>query len=150
MEESSIYKALMIGAGVFIAIATITAVMTYYNTAKAMVQSIGTGTDYGEVYTDYIENTLIKFDAGTDITGTELINLINYFYKDETTEIYVNNMKPLFKHEGEVANSFTLNNINNNEAEYNKRYPQIVPSQKFQIIEKKYDSGKLTIRIQGK
>lgn len=150
MEESSIFRAITIAVGVFIAIATITAVLTYYNTAKDMVQAIGTGTDYGEVYTDYVENILIKFEAGSYITGTELVNLINYFYKDEKTEIYITNMKPLFKHEGENNDSLTLSNINNNEELYNKRYSQIVPSQKFEIIERKYDSGNLTIRLRGK
>lgn len=152
MEESSIYRALTIAVALFIAIATITAVLSYYNTAKAMVQAIGTGTDFGEIYSDYVEDILLKADANTNVTGTEVINLINYFYKNEKTQINIKKMMTLYDstnlNADLLASNVNIVNVNNDESLYNKYFSQIVPSQKFKIT-RTYNSGILTIELEG-
>lgn len=95
MDESAPVRAIMIGASLFVTIATITAVLTYYNTAKDMVKVIGTGTDIGQVYSDYVEESLLKTSANTYLTGTEVINILNYFYDSDLALVYINSYVPL-------------------------------------------------------
>lgn len=153
MEETSIFRAITIAVAIFIAIATITAVLSYYNTAKDLVQAIGTGTDYNEIYSDYIENSLLKADANTFVTGAEVINLVNYFYKDEKVQVNISRMTPLFfldRIGGDLINGATVqvNNINNNENHYNCYLTRIVPSEKFKITKfGSYELGTLVINV---
>ena len=74
MDDVAI-RAITVGASVLIALITISAVLTYYTTAKDMVRQIGSGTDIAGLYEKSIEEILLK----KTITGTELKNLINYF-----------------------------------------------------------------------
>ena len=151
MEESSIYKALTIAVGLFIAIATITAVMSYYNTAKSMVQAIGTGTDYGEIYTDYVENILLKSEANSLVTGTEALNLVNYFYKNHKIQINVRKMFTLYNNDindNLINSNLNLSNVNNIVDRYNELSSKIVPSQKFRIT-KSMSAGVLIIDLEG-
>lgn len=86
MDESNAIRAITIGVSTFIAILTITAVMMYYNTAKATVQEVGSGPDLYNNYASYIRDILVR-PNGSTITGADAINLINYFYNDELVEV---------------------------------------------------------------
>ena len=89
MGDSAI-RAITIGVGVIIAIATISAVMTYYNTAKQAVTEIGTGTDIAALYEEGITKTLLK----TNITGTDVKNLLDYFgERNDVNKIDVKKIK---------------------------------------------------------
>ena len=89
MDESAPMRAIMIGASVFVTIATITGVLAYYSSAKDLVNVIGTGTDIGAEYANYVENILLKTEDNVEIRGTDVINLLNYFYMDEKEYIYI-------------------------------------------------------------
>ena len=81
MEDVSI-RAITIGVSVFVAIATISAVMMYYNSAKNMVQEVGYGVDFANVEDQGIREILSK----QKVSGVEVRNIISYFsYKDEVT-----------------------------------------------------------------
>ena len=73
MEDVSV-RAITIGVGVIVALVTITAVLTYYNTAKDTVRQIGSGTDIAGLYEKSIEDILLK----SNLSGTDVINLLNY------------------------------------------------------------------------
>ncbi len=94
MEENAT-KAIMIGAATFITIITITAVLTYYNTAREMVQSIGAGYDFDATYSEYVRDILLRTDVNSFVTGTDVINILNYFYDDKTVSVKLSNLLPL-------------------------------------------------------
>jgi len=92
LDESNAIRAITIGVSTFIAIATISAVLMYYNTAKATVQEIGTGPDIYNNYATYIKDLLIKPNNST-ISGTDAINIINYLYNDDLVTVNVSKIK---------------------------------------------------------
>lgn len=150
MDESSLMRALTVGVGVFIAIATITAVLSYYNTAKDMVQAVGTGADFDREYSNYIENTLLKTQSVSYITGNDVKNLLNYFYKDEKVQINISLITPLYSDTDEnlLSSNLSGNNVNNHEKLYNSLSTKIVPTQKFKL-ERQNVSGRLIINLNG-
>jgi len=150
MDESSTIKALMIGVGVFISIATITAVMAYYSTAKDLVNATGTGVDFNEQYSNYIESLLLKTDGVSYINGNDVKNLLNYFYKSDKAEINISNMTPLYTDNGAslIDTNLSGRNVNNDETRYVELSSKLVPTQKFNIT-KTNNSGKLIIDLTG-
>ena len=74
MEDVTV-RAITIGVGVVVSIITITAVLTYYNTAKETVREIGAATDISGLYDKSIEDILLK----KKITGTDIKNIFQYF-----------------------------------------------------------------------
>ena len=40
-------------------------------------------------YSDYVENILLKSEANSLVTGTEALNLVNYFYKNDKIQINI-------------------------------------------------------------
>lgn len=114
--ESNAMKAITIGAGVLIAVATISLVMTYYNTAKEGMSQIGTGTNVYEEYEKSIRDILTK----TNIYGTDLTNLYNYFGNNPSIkiEIYdkdgklVSNNNKFVRVDAKANQKFTLQDVN--------------------------------------
>ena len=138
MDESAPMRAIMIGASVFVTIATITGVLAYYSSAKDLVNVIGTGTDIGAEYANYVENILLKTEDNVEIRGTDVINLLNYFYMDEKAKIDVTYIRQDHSFE-EYTNVDTSDkqtviksyNTNLDEKLYNQAINLIVPTQKF-------------------
>ena len=79
MEDNTI-RAITIGVGVLIAIATITIVLTYYNTAKESMSVVGAGNNLYKNYNKYIVDIITTPEA----RGTDVINLLNYFEEDNS------------------------------------------------------------------
>lgn len=73
MEDVSV-RAITIGVGVLLAIITMSAVFSYYNTAKQTVRDIGAGTDIAGLYEKSVRDTLMK----SELTGTDVKNLLYY------------------------------------------------------------------------
>lgn len=150
--NDSLAKALAIGAGLFITIITISAVMTYYSTAQASIQKVGLGADIVGLTNQNITNSLLK----ESITGTEVKNIINYFYLNEDVIINVgNSIKFDGTTDGEIlrfGGNPIFNNINNNESKTSKfktLMKNINPNQRYGLIHKT-ESGVTTITITGK
>ena len=139
MDESAPMRAIMIGASVFVTIATITGVLAYYSSAKDLVNVIGTGTDIGAEYANYVENILLKTEDNVEIRGTDVINLLNYFYMDEKAKIDVTYIRQDHSFE-EYTNVDTSDkqtviksyNTNLDGKLYNQAINLIVPTQKLQ------------------
>lgn len=132
MEESNAIRAITIGVSTFIAIATISAVLMYYNTAKATVQEIGTGPDVYNNYATYIKDLLIK-PSGTTISGTDAINIINYLYNDDLVTVNVENIE-LINEEilGETSQINEINKVDNYKI-YLKQINLIKPVQNVKL-----------------
>ena len=156
MDESAPMRAIMIGASVFVTIATITGVLTYYSSAKDLVNVIGTGTDIGAEYANYVENILLKTEDNVEIRGTDVINLLNYFYMDEKAKIDVTYIRQDHSFE-EYTNVDTSDkqtviksyNTNLDEKLYNQAINLIVPTQKF-TMKKSTNNDVLVVEISYK
>lgn len=153
MDESAPMRAIMIGASVFVTIATITGVLAYYSSAKDLVNVIGTGTDIGAEYANYVENILLKTEDNVEIRGTDVINLLNYFYMDEKAKIDVTYIRQDHSFE-EYTNVDTSDkqtviksyNTNLDEKLYNQAINLIVPTQKF-TMKKSTNNDVLVVEI---
>lgn len=94
MDEDATTRALMIGAGLFIAIITITLVLTYYNSAKKAARTAGYGQDYDIHYRSDIDTLLAKTnDVNAYLSADDVINIINYFQNNQTVKVYLLNLK---------------------------------------------------------
>ncbi len=85
MDENA-SRAVFVGVSVFIAIITITLIVNFYTTAKESA-SVANRYDISGSGNARIEDILSK----TQIVGTELRYLMNYFYDDKTIEIVIYN-----------------------------------------------------------
>lgn len=156
MDESAPMRAIMIGASVFVTIATITGVLAYYSSAKDLVNVIGIGTDIGAEYANYVENILLKTEDNVEIRGTDVINLLNYFYMDEKAKIDVTYIRQDHSFE-EYTNVDTSDkqtviksyNTNLDEKLYNQAINLIVPTQKF-TMKKSTNNDVLVVEISYK
>jgi len=86
VNDEILMRAITIGASVFITLATVTAVMMYYNVAKTSVTNVGTGTNIEEKYRQDIKNVLYNAEA----TGAELRNILQYFFENNEVDITIN------------------------------------------------------------
>lgn len=146
MEENNAIRAITIGVSTFIAMITISAVLMYYNTARATVQEIGTGTDISQNYSKYILEILLK-PSNTTINGTDVKNILNYFYLNEKVSINITKMTIL----GSVSNlnleqSKNLINVNNDKSLYNKVFADIISTQNFKIQVEYYDTDNTEVK----
>lgn len=147
-------RAIMIGASVFIAIITISAVMTYYNVAQNAARSVGTGVDIAGLKNQNITDSLLK----QTVTGTEVKNIINYFYQNKNVHVNVYTAK---KFDGSVIDDSTnilsggvarfedVNNRKIEDSEFKKLMKYINPLQRFKLT-RNDDLGITTIRLDGK
>lgn len=139
MDESTPIRAIVIGVSVLIGIATISAVLMYYNTAKQMASNVGRGQDFASNYEQNIKDILLKgsytVSGNNYITGTDVKNLLNYFYNDESVEITVQNIRYIEKYEGNrpICSSTSTACAKANSTSYSKAMSIILSDQKFLI-----------------
>ena len=127
MDDSTPMRALTIGVSIFIALATITAIMIYYNTAKNAAGIIGNqAKDIATSYRQDIEDMLL---SGGTITGTDVINLLNYFKNDQK---YI--QQPSDKGVVCTDGVCTTENSNvNNSDNFDSILKRILPNQNFEM-----------------
>lgn len=160
MDESAPIRAIVIGVSVLLAIATISAVLMYYNTAKQMASNVGRGQDFAENYEQSIQDILTEGSynvAGTNyITGADVKNLLNYFYNDENVEVNVITVNFIVKYEGyiPIAGSYHSSALNYYQANLNENYDRVmkvlIDNQKFIIEtedEQTLENGKIGKKI---
>ena len=103
MDESAPIRAITIGVSILLAIATISGVLMYYNTAKQAATNIGRGQMFAENYEQRIQDILITGSSNISgqvyITGTDVKNLLNYFYDDNTVKIDLKKVKVMDKYD---------------------------------------------------
>lgn len=135
--NDALVRFISISAGVFIAIITISAVMTYYTTAQNSASKIGLGVNIPELKNQNITDSLTK----TIITGTEVKNIVNYFYEKPNVKVNVSSAK---KFDGKLITDTTnisyggtvFNDINHDKIE-NDRFKTLMkninPVQRFRL-----------------
>ena len=142
-------RAIMIGVGVLVAIATITAVLAYYNTAREAVQRVGAGTDIAAEYEQSISDVLLK----NTVTGTEVANILNYFYGNEDTVITLNNISIFnnsYSSNEPVSITISTSSRSSSYDTYYKRViNQIYPNKQYSLSLEK-GNGILNITISNK
>lgn len=93
MDESAPIRAIVIGVSTLLAVATISAVLMYYNTAKQMASNVGRGQDFAANYEQSIQDILTagtyNVSGNNYITGADVKSLLNYFYNNEEVRIDV-------------------------------------------------------------
>ena len=158
MDESAPIRAIVIGVSVLLAMATISGVLMYYNTAKQMASNIGRGQDFAANYEQSIQDILLSGTssvAGTnDITGADVKNLLNYFYADDTVNIKITGVKKVDKIENYIpyitnTSGITYNSANS-KTEYKDAVSNIIDGQKFGINVTREDGVVTSILINGK
>lgn len=140
MYEDMSMKAIFIGAGILVAIATISAVMSYYSIAKQTATGIvGTSKEIETVYRSDIETSLLK----SYLSGTEVKNIIMYFQNVPNVIVNVANMK--------VSNTQTAsyNNLNNDTTNYLKVIDNIRTEFMFSLSKTESATGVITITVTG-
>lgn len=158
MDESAPIRAIVIGVSVLLAMATISGVLMYYNTAKQMASNVGRGQDFAANYEQSIQDILLSGTssvAGTnDITGADVKNLLNYFYADDTVNIKITGVKKVDKIENYIpyitnTSGITYNSANS-KTEYKDAVSNIIDGQKFGINVTREDGVVTSILINGK
>lgn len=137
MEDSAM-KAIVISVSVFVAIITISAVIIYYNTAKDIVNVTGSGVDLAVAQQQDIENILLKANNNTKVSGTEVMNIIKYFYNNKKYTVsiilkdivYLNGKYSVVKNENKE-----YMNANLDEYEYQEAMKNILPVFSFTLEE---------------
>lgn len=106
MEDVSV-RAITIGVGVLLAIITMSAVFSYYNTAKQAVRDIGAGTDIAGLYEKSVRDVLVKAENGATatITGTDVKNLLYYAETNNDLNITLNNVNVYDNTENKIKQS---------------------------------------------
>lgn len=150
MDESAPIRAIVIGVSTLLAVATISAVLMYYNTAKQMASNVGRGQDFAANYDQSIQDILTAGTynvSGTNyITGADVKNLLNYFSNSETMKIKVYNIKVIdeYKNYTPIVSNVSDGYDNANLENYKNAMKNISDNQRF-IIESKNDK-KITIK----
>ena len=150
MDESAPIRAIVIGVSTLLAVATISAVLMYYNSAKQMASNVGRGQDFATNYEQSIQDILTAGTynvSGTNyITGADVKNLLNYFSNSETMKIKVYNIKVIdeYKNYTPIVSNVSDGYDNANLENYKNAMKNIYDNQRF-IIESKNDK-KITIK----
>lgn len=152
MGEEAVTKALYVGVGLFITVITITAIMAYYNIARNSIREIGSGIEFDVLYREDIKETLLKTGEGNQITGTQVKNLINYYYDNLDAEITISGMKYVSE-EGKIEEYETVSLSSVDETVRNKNYniimKHLMNNQHFTLVRNYDDEEKIVVTIKG-
>lgn len=156
MDESAPIRAIVIGVSTLLAVATISAVLMYYNTAKQMASNVGRGQDFAANYEQSIQDILTKAEyvvSNSDenvILGSDVKNLLNYFYDDNSVDIlltyklytvtYYNNTVKTSER-GSYTSGGAISSY------YEDAMSNIYDNDKFQITKSNQDNGKIKLTI---
>lgn len=141
MDENTSVRTIVIGVSLLVAIATISAVLVYYNTARNLASRATKNVEFASRYEEYIKDILISGSYNVSnnnyVTGTDTKNLLNYFYGEDTVIIDINNVVYINGYENykskTVVNYDNLQNANNDRYLYDWLMKNILESQKFII-----------------
>ena len=134
MDESAPIRAIVIGVSTLLAVATISAVLMYYNTAKQMASNVGRGQDFAANYEQSIQDILTAGTynvSGTNyITGADVKNLLSYFYNTEDVRIdVIGSYESYTPQVSKISSGYT----DANSTKYELAMKKIMDNQKFTI-----------------
>lgn len=152
MDENALIKALYIGVSLFVTVITITAITLYYNIARSSIKDIGSGTDFDTVYREDIKETLLKTGKNNKITGTQVKNLVNYYYDNINVQIKIDGMKYISE-DGSIKEyssiSLSSNDQNIRQKNYNIIMKNIMNNQEFILHINTDNEDILIITVKG-
>lgn len=152
MDDDALTKALYVGVSLFVTVITITAIIAYYNIARSSIKEIGSGVDLDVLYREDVKETLLRTGENNKITGTQVKNLVSYFYDNVEAEITITGMKYI-SNDGSVKEyevvSFSSTDQNTREKNYNTIMKYIISNQYFTLDRNVDDEEKLVITIKG-
>lgn len=152
MDDDALTKALYVGVSLFVTVITITAIIAYYNIARSSIKEIGSGVDLDVLYREDVKETLLRTGENNKITGTQVKNLVSYFYDNVEAEITITGMKYI-SNDGSIkeyeAVSFSSTDQNTREKNYNTIMKYIISNQYFTLDRNVDDEEKLVITIKG-
>ena len=143
MEDVSV-RAITIGVGVLLAIITMSAVFSYYNTAKQTVRDIGAGTDIAGLYEKSVRDTLVKAANGSaTITGTDVKNLLYYSLTDTSLKLTCLKIR-ILENDGSVKEIYSTYSVEPNKLQKNDIIKRILPNSIYSL-----SSSGTTYKISG-
>lgn len=152
MDENALIKALYIGVSLFVTVITITAITLYYNIARSSIKDIGSGTDFDTVYREDIKETLLKTGGNNKITGTQVKNLVNYYYDNINVQIKIDGIKYISE-DGSIKEyssiSLSSNDQNIRQKNYNIIMKNIMNNQEFILHINTDNEDILIITVKG-
>lgn len=156
MDESAPIRAIVIGVSTLLAVATISAVLMYYNTAKQMASNVGRGQDFAANYEQSIQDILTKAEYvvsnsdGNVILGSDVKNLLNYFYDDNSVDIFLKYNLYTVTYENNTYKAVRRGSNGNGDAissYYEDAMSNIYDNEKFKITKSNQDNGKIKLSI---
>lgn len=112
MSDEIMVRAITIGASILIIIIVFSAIMVYYSHAQEIAGLTEFETE--KFYSKEIEAAISAVNSNGSITGTEVKNIVNYYYKSPSVVININNLMLLTK--GKTAKIETVRNANGSES----------------------------------
>lgn len=153
MDEDNLSKAIMIGVTTLVGVMTVSAIIIFFNSSLNIVRKVGSGKDFGNVYRNDIESTLLMSNTGNYIKGTSVVNLLSYYEQDVNVIVSIQNIKYIDNNGNiqfidNISMDSRESNIRN--SSYNRALRYIMDNQDFTIIVEDEDtdigSKKITIR----
>ena len=157
MDESAPIRAIVIGVSTLLAVATISAVLMYYNTAKQMASNVGRGQDFAANYEQSIQDILTKAEYvasnsdGNVILGSDVKNLLNYFYDDNSVDILLTYKLYTVTYDNNTVKTSERGTYTNGGAissYYEGAMSNIYDNEKFKITKSNQDNGKIKLTIE--
>ena len=157
MDESAPIRAIVIGVSTLLAVATISAVLMYYNTAKQMASNVGRGQDFAANYEQSIQDILTKAEyvvSNSDenvILGSDVKNLLNYFYDDNSVDILLKYKLYTVTYDNNTVKTSERGTYTNGGARssyYEGAMSNIYDNEKFKITKSNQDNGKIKLTIE--
>lgn len=157
MDESAPIRAIVIGVSTLLAVATISAVLMYYNTAKQMASNVGRGQDFAANYEQSIQDILTKAEyvvSGPNdniILGSDVKNLLNYFYDDNSVDILLKYKLYTVTYDNNTVKTSERGTNTNGGAissYYEDAMSNIYDNEKFTITKSNQDNGKIKLSIE--
>lgn len=157
MDESAPIRAIVIGVSTLLAVATISAVLMYYNTAKQMASNVGRGQDFAANYEQSIQDILTKAEYvasnsdGNVILGSDVKNLLNYFYDDNSVDILLKYKLYTVTYDNNTVKTSERGTYTNGGAissYYEGAMSNIYDNEKFKITKSNQDNGKIKLTIE--
>lgn len=129
MDENVTMTAIFVGAGLFVALVTISAIIMFYNKSTDVVSATSSETNYEVKYRKDIDVILEK----KEISGTEAKNLIYFFCNNEDFILVMDNLTDINIVESKGKLDKINNKVLNNNDDYARILKLIMPEYKFSL-----------------
>ncbi len=136
MYEDTVVRAITIGVSIFIIMMVFTLIMVYYSHAREIVKVADVDMEIETYYVREIEDRLTN---KADITGSDIKNIVNYYYKSNKVQINLNDVRLMSAtSKGKYYSYFNVNKYGPvsdflNDKSYRNVILNIDPNQKYTL-----------------